>query len=84
MILKSMIQMTLKRCNETWQPNFNQPIKKSFKGLLIRVIRKIIRPVLGEPIKLQEEFNVNAVRTMNQMYEKILELENKVKELEAR
>lgn len=57
-----------------WHIDFNRPVqstngvKGKVKSLIIRVIRKFVRPVMFPIVEEQKRYNAQVVRTMNEMY----------------
>lgn len=57
-----------------WHIDFNRPVqstngvKGKVKSLIIRVIRKFVRPVMFTIVEEQKRYNAQVVRTMNEMY----------------
>jgi hypothetical protein len=78
------LQEALQAAKTFVRVDYYKPIDgKGPKAITKKMIRKMLKPLLFPLCQEQEQYNVNAVQTMNQMYQYMLLQEKKIEELET-
>ena len=72
----------IRGANQSTRVDFYKPIDGGIKGLIKKIIRKMVKPIILHLCQEQEIFNAYTVRTINQLYSYNKQLEKRIEDLE--